>query len=100
VKATWTKTEALERSRAKGTVFRCRLQILKPYLPAKCDYCAWSVNLARTFCPSFARPGPAFGHSSRLVQALRGSVTSRGDAQRLAHRRGKHAYRSLAFARI
>ena len=61
---------------------------------------AWSVNLARTFCPPFARPGPAFGHSSRLVQALRGSVTSRGDAPRLARRRGKHAYRSLALARI
>jgi hypothetical protein len=35
-----------------------------------------AVNLARTSCPSFAQSRPAFGQSSRLVQARRGIAVS------------------------
>jgi hypothetical protein len=74
VQATWTKTEALEQSRTKGTVLRCRLQILKPYLPADPitrvvrEPCA---NILPAICPN--RSG--FWAQFALVQALRSSVT-------------------------
>ena len=96
----------MDQDRGARAITRERNSVEMPFAnfetvsPGQMRLRAWSVNLARTFCPPFARPGPAFGHSSRLVQALRGSVTSRGDAPRLARRRGKHAYRSLALARI
>ena len=71
----------MDQDRGARAITRERNSVEMPFAnfetvsPGRMRLRAWSVNLARTFCPPFVRPGPAFGHSSRLVQALRGSVT-------------------------